>query len=135
MFTQRKVIVLLQCKQDQKENIMHDIRYFIAIFYYKTCHYTGIAIGISLQGVKIRFSITRYYFSFFNSYLIHYINKSASLQGIAIGSSLQGITIRLVITIRHYITRYYNKTALDILELWSDCAEATVDLIIPLVQQ
>lgn len=83
---------------------------------------------------NIRFSITRYNF-FFNYYFIHYINKSASLQGIAIGSSLQGITIRLIITIRHYITRYYNKTALDILELWSDCAEATVDLMIPLVQQ
>ena len=115
--------------------LMHDIRYFFAICYFKTCHYCGIAIGFSLQGIKIRFSITRFNLTFYIYYFIHYINKSTSLQGIAIGSSLQGITIRLFITIRHHITRYYNKTALDILELWSDCAEATVDLMIPLVQQ
>ena len=124
-----------KANRPEKRILLHYIRYVIAIFYYKTCHYTGIAIGISLQGVKIRFSITRYYFTFFYYYFINYINKGASLQGFAIGSSLQVITIRLVITIRHYITRYYNKTALDILELWSDCAEATVDLMIPLVQQ
>lgn len=33
------------------------------------------------------------------------------------------------------VKKYYNKTVLDILELWSSCASATVDLMIPLVEQ
>ena len=97
-----------KANRPSKKILMHDIRYFITICYYKTCHYTGIAIGISLQSIKIRFFNYTVLHYFFIYHLIHYINmcynKSTPLQGIAIGISWQGITIRLV------ITSYYNKT-------------------------